>query len=409
MDILVWKTITSLIIGALSEFIIVLLLNRLIRFAKKMTHKKVIEIIDRRMDKKKSESMITSYYHIFDNYSDTSKMIEIKSPGTKYYYYCLDKNLKDRITDNTTWVDNNKGAYLDDCETTNKNAAELIKVNEKDYEEKLTLATKTVVNKFLEKLKGDYPFFNGEMYGVYKITPNKDRLILETFKCDYYTHRIMAEVYSQEFEEKRDIAPICSIEGKLNTENKMRSLNSYKYYLTSMGVDILIYLADEDVIVLCKRSSILFGIGETKKPRWHMSVNEAISITDLEDNSGTTISLEKCVSRGIKEELGVSLNHFKNQIVFGDVFLLKNPIEIGITAFVQMSGISFDEVKISYMAAKDGNFETTDIMALKCSDFAIRRFIRKAKREDEITHPGEYLLNMFLARGNDLIFLKELD
>ena len=38
---------------------------------------------------------------------------------------------------------------------------------------------------------------------------------------------------------------------------------------------------------------------------WHVSMNEGLSITDLDVDNENIISLDRCVNRGYREELGI--------------------------------------------------------------------------------------------------------
>lgn len=80
-------------------------------------------------------------------------------------------------------------------------------------------------------------FFNGEMYGIRQIedrrvgNTEKAKIVIRSFKTDYYTHRVMASVYQKLLNEKRISAPAG-----------LENLNSYFPFLTSMGMDVLLVI-----------------------------------------------------------------------------------------------------------------------------------------------------------------------
>ena len=128
-----------------------------------------------------------------------------------------------------------------------------------------------------------------------------------------------------------------------------------------------------------------------------MSMNEALSFTDISDESlAPKVSLDICVKRGLLEEIGVDLNSKCNNewnIYYGDVFLVKEKFEIGITALVKIDNMLFDEIKCSRETARDSSLETTEIRAVKRKD--IVSFVRR----NLFTDAGRYTVVMWNNRG----------
>ncbi len=418
------KTYIGIILGILSPFIFDFLLKQANRKMTRLWHGFKIKLYDRNLEKTTFERnhQIVSYFHVLEDYVNSAERIILNPPGNKIFHIFSENiDFKQQIIDNTDWnkmcikyLNSKECTVCRECKNFKEEyfekqvfpdtAASAIAIDVKEFEKKLKISKGRIENIFLDKVKEGKPFFNGEMYGIHKLTLHDDSLVINSFITDYYTHRVMADIYKKTAESHPEIIPKVLDNGKsFDISTRLIELNKYNYYLTSMGMNILIYLEDENLILILKRSTQLLN---TDKERWHMSVNEAISITDLEDGGGKKISLYKCVFRGIKEELGLSVNLSNPQIVFGDVFMVKKPIEIGITAFVKLSGFSLDMVRISYSAAKDGDFETTALKGIICTHHEIRKFLDNAKRCDEITPAGEYLLRMFLARGNKEVFNK---
>lgn len=237
---------------------------------------------------------------------------------------------------------------------------------------------------FLEKAKSGAPYFNGEMYGIKKFNDNRDGeferpgVDIHSYKTDYYTHRVMAAIYRRIYKTNPGIAP----------ENNPESFNKMRYFLTSMGMNVLLYLKDEGKIVFAKRSGKLVNM---TKPLWHVSMNEAISITDISESNGT-IDLERCIVRGLNEELG--LDDKDINIDYSDLFFLKDPLETGISAFVTVNNRSFSDLKILYSAAKDRELESEDLVTVKLTSMALNDFMKK----NELTDAAQYLIKMLLAR-----------
>ena len=236
-------------------------------------------------------------------------------------------------------------------------------------------------------------FFNGEMYGIRKFQDSrvgnqeKVKLTIGSIKTDYYTHRVMAAVY-QELIKNNNIEPV----------DGLRNINDYFPFLTSMGMDVILAIENMNKIVLTKRSKQLINM---KEDQWHLSMNEAISITDLEDDM---IDLERCIKRGLREELGIDCHKIDNMnIHYSDVFLLKNPFEVGIAAFVLIDELTEAMVRESYNIAQDAPLESTGndetgLMFVPFSEHKIIEFCEK----NNITPAAKYTIKMLCIRKNQL-------
>ena len=128
-----------------------------------------------------------------------------------------------------------------------------------------------IANMFLRR--SSEAFFNGEMYGIKELcdrrvgNEEKNKFTTVSFKTDYYTHRVMSLVY-QDLLEKGNIAP----------PEGVNDINKYYPFLTSLGMDVLLVIENKEKVVLAKRSKKLINM---KEDQWHLSMNEAVSITDL--------------------------------------------------------------------------------------------------------------------------------
>lgn len=236
-------------------------------------------------------------------------------------------------------------------------------------------------------------FFNGEMYGIRKFQDSrvgnqeKVKLTIGSIKTDYYTHRVMAAVY-QELIKNNNIEPV----------DGLRNINDYFPFLTSMGMDVILVIENMNKIVLTKRSKQLINM---KEDQWHLSMNEAISITDLEDDM---IDLERCIKRGLREELGIDCHKIDNMnIHYSDVFLLKNPFEVGIAAFVLIDELTEAMVRESYNIAQDAPLESTgnDETGLMFVPFSEHKIIEICEKNN-ITPAAKYTIKMLCIRKNQL-------
>lgn len=230
------------------------------------------------------------------------------------------------------------------------------------------------------------PFFNGVMYGIKsinesRINDSEDPMVeIRSFKSDYYTHRVMARIYQK-----------LHAAGKIKAPRDIRDINELYPFLTGIGMDVIVVINDRQDIVLTKRSEELINMDKSK---WHLTMNEAISITDVVNDR---IILDQCVKRGLEEELGIVYEYYDMEIKYGDIFVLKNPLEVGITGFVYISNISYDELKACYSTAKDATFESTGnpntgLKLIHLNGKSISEFYKN--NPDEITPACKFTLNM---------------
>lgn len=260
-------------------------------------------------------------------------------------------------------------------------------ISREEIHEMIEKKKNEIAEMFLSKFS--QAFFNGEKYGIKKIydrrvgNEEKGKIVITSVKTDYYTHRVMAAVY-QELLKK----------GKINAPDGWENINDYYPFLTSMGMNVLLVIENRRKIVITKRSKRLINMTEDQ---WHLSMNEAVSVTDL---SIAEIDLKGCVSRGLKEELGLDCDKVDEfSLYYSDIFFLKNPLEIGILAIVLIDDLTERTVRESYNIAQDAPLESTGndetgLTFLPLSKSKIGRFCK----ENNITEALKYALKMLCIR-----------
>lgn len=247
---------------------------------------------------------------------------------------------------------------------------------------------KIIADSFVKRLSSGHTLFNGVKFGVKNIISDrvgKDenaKLIITYYRTDYFTHLVMASVY-QELREK---------DNKISEIRSIMDTNRYFPFTSSFGINTLIILEPENVIILAKRSGKLTNMEGIDK--WHVSMNEGLTITDIDED---IIDFDRCVKRGLREELGIRQSDWSNisESKFGDLFFAKNVFEMGITNIVKIN-MDFDKLKDKYKTAKDGELETVDIIKVKINE------IPKFLKSHECTQACRYSLEMMIGRGTEL-------
>lgn len=250
-----------------------------------------------------------------------------------------------------------------------------------------------VAQEFLNRENGR-SLFNNEKFGIRSMLLDKSsdhnedsKLHIKFYLTDYFTHKVMRSLYH----ELRD-----THDNFRNLGRRIEDLDISRYYpfLTSFGIVSLLCLKENSDarIVLVKRSKY---ISNMDKDRWHVSMNEGLSTTDL-DTESKSVSLNQAVLRGYLEELGINYNNHQIYNEFRDVLLSRENFEIGITSFAT-TNMSVEDFRFCFEGAEDSSLETTgDFVVIPYSHTEIKRFIKK--HNTEMTSSCRYCLEMCLSR-----------
>ena len=254
-----------------------------------------------------------------------------------------------------------------------------------------------------EKINNGQTLFNGMMIGIRNFRPERNpkkneesEMVIKYYETDFFTHRVMARLYQKI---KNNI--VFHEENIIRTKEKWscETLNIFYPFMTSIGVDTLLFV-DENLstTILTRRSDKLPNMSSNKgRGLWHVSMNEAVSETDFNDDNNS-ISLRKCVVRGLKEELGIDCEQRNTNIKFGDFFFVRDLFEVGITSAVMIPEINDIEVKEMSQRAKDSRLEYLDLKGISVND--LKEDIKT--HGDYYTEACKYTAIMMLARIKDI-------
>jgi len=263
---------------------------------------------------------------------------------------------------------------------------ELVEITKiKDLPDLIEKHRKIVSEKFLSHKEG--MLFNSRKYGIFDMNftrfgdDEKPGVEIYLFETDYFTHRVFRSIYHELKQKKHEISHV--------THNNFLQ---YKPFLTSLGINTLLIThgSQGKEIVLSKRSTKV----HTKKPLYHITMNEGLSITD-KDPFGK-IDLELCFKRGLLEELGITEQLYRYSVkgAFYDFFLEFNNFEIGITSVLEMQ-LNFEK-DILPLIGRDKTLETENFITLKMKTKEIKSFLDK----NEFVPHGIYVLERVLLREN---------
>lgn len=286
---------------------------------------------------------------------------------------------------------NEKFISREDCFFKNKDLYSIGKgLGIENFKELIEKNRVIVAEEFAKRVKSGGTLFNGEVFGVNKVVSDRAdkeenaRLFITFYHTDHYTHVVMASVYNE----------LRRNDHKISKARNIADTNVYFPFTASFGVNTILILEPENYVVLAKRSGFLRNMGGIDK--WHVSMNEALTQTDIDED---VIDFERCVRRGLREELGIKPRD-QGRISFnkfGDLFFVQNVFEMGITNVVKLN-MSFEELKTCYRVAKDSELETVEILALKLNEKEIKNFITT----NTCTPACEYNLAMLLSRRSEL-------
>ncbi len=280
-------------------------------------------------------------------------------------------------------VESGKDLYLDDSDLRDITIDEINKI--------IIESRNAVAKDFSDQLKKGFIRFNGIMFGVKQIIESDKNAEIDLFKTDYFTNRVMNEVYERLVKENA-----------IKDFTSPKLVNNFYPLLTALGVDTIIQLHNRTTM-LVKRSELLPNM-DKKTPLWHVSMNEAISRTDYKDDTNNTVIDEvRCVKRGLLEELHIPDTAIDEKSVeFKDVYFLMSKCEIGIASTVKLKkNITEKQIRFAHYGAKDSMLESKEYMkTIILTKYWIERFIEEedSKEDEGITESCRYVLTMMKCR-----------
>lgn len=246
-------------------------------------------------------------------------------------------------------------------------------------------ARNEIAQRFVNREDGLY--FNGDKLGV-AFLDSKSRsadaketpqLFIEFYRTDHFTHRTIARAVEMLG------LPRESVDSSLlNTD--------LKWIRTSFGVSIIVILKSTNQIVMTHRSkNASFCDGKS----WiYVSATEAMSQVDIDEYESVP-DLALCVTRGIKEELGISKSMYQHDsIKFYDCFFETQFFQDGIVASIEL-GDAVKPEDILSLRAKDKRLEIQDIFFIDNTKSAIRKFIQENR--DDMRSQTIFALESYLS------------
>lgn len=353
------------------------------RFEDKRKRAKVTKRIAKSDNDSYEKCNIVGLSHAYPYYKEKNMIL---LSGSKKLFFSIPSDIKEKILQL-----NPEFEFNEDLSFNGKNSfEELINITGiENLDDMINRYKNVVAEEFLKKIRESIELFNGRKFGIYNLLLDKDgseedsRFRIELFETDYFTHMVFREIYRE----------LVRVGHPIKDVTKSNELMKYRPFLTSFGINTYVVLDNGDMdgktIVFAKRSKYV-GHGSNAS-KWHVSINEGLTYTDIDDNR---VNLYKCLQRGLNEELGINdIENRNKDIKFMDLFLEKDKFEIGITSFIELQ-MTFEELKTLYMSAKDGDFETDEIVKVNYNRKEINRFIYN----NSLTNAGWYTLKMYTNR-----------
>ena len=250
-----------------------------------------------------------------------------------------------------------------------------------------------VADDFVRTVEADHTLFNGEKLGIREFvasrsgvsSDNEENILsFNFFKTDYFTHKVMHEVYRMQRQLDEPVIPV---------KFRKEEINRFYPFMTSLGINTLIVLVNGiHYAVLSKRSKYLSNMnGEAL---WHVSMNEGVTAGDV--TVGNRVDLQHAAMRGLSEELGLEPDEFQSvNNKFYDVFMDAETFEMGISSRynIDCTQQEFEE-DMKNRNGKDNPLEIDEYCYLRFAVNEINRFIR----DNKVTKECEYLLRMLVNR-----------
>jgi hypothetical protein len=185
-----------------------------------------------------------------------------------------------------------------------------------------------------------------------------------------------------------------ALKHKIGEVKNIMDTNYFPPFTSSFGLNTLLIMVPENAVLMVKRSGLLRNMNG--KDQWHVSMNEALTVTDIDEG---IIDFQRCVCRGLREELGIKPRDQSGITFnkFGDLFFSQEVFEMGLTNIVKID-MTFEEIKSRYSVAKDAELESVEIQMISMEPQKIREFISN----NECTKACQYCLEMMLGRYSEL-------
>lgn len=258
-----------------------------------------------------------------------------------------------------------------------------------DLEKLINHHRRIVAQDFINKANGCK--FNEKKYGVFDIEigtrigdDESPVATITAFETDFFTYRVFSAIYRELSVRNADISKVSSVD----------KLRKYNCFICSIGINAIVCIDspkyNREEIILSKRS----GNAINYQNLYHISANEGLCFMDYNPSNGR-FSLEKCIFRGIEEELGIpESSHVKNKTEYSlwDLFVSKETFDFGITCQVRIRGKYFDDIKT--LLAKDKQFEISHLDSIVVEKQAIEKYVA----ERNFVPQGLYTLNSFFIR-----------
>lgn len=179
--------------------------------------------------------------------------------------------------------------------------------------------------------------FIGDKIGISGYELAKGELTPKVYLSDHFTFKVFKSIFLDK-KYKECFQVIIRRVNYASEVEKELLVQTLKFLFSSVGIDIVIHgrqANGKKGLLIALRNG---GIERCKESKIHVPVNESFSKTDQQENS-EMYDLNKCVVRGIEEELGISqdLIESKCKCVFQDFAIVCDEGEIGLACYVDLS------------------------------------------------------------------------
>lgn len=243
-----------------------------------------------------------------------------------------------------------------------------------DLDDLLNAATVQVAEEFLQRAGTLQRLFNGDLFHVLRMNPSattdekEDPIVpIEFYTTDYFSHQVIHKTFTmirnrphvRKMMEEGDISP------------------GLRFLLNGFGLNCLVCACTRKNGVP-QPGALIFGKRGTRvakncaSGKWHVSANEALSKTDVEDQK---ISLERWVRRALHEELAIREAEVLRTFYF-NVFIGVEDMQPGMVGLV-MCDLDPNELLTRVTASQDGLLEYDDYYLLSFDDASISDALKK--------------------------------
>lgn len=213
--------------------------------------------------------------------------------------------------------------------------------------------------------------FIANQFGISNLKSGLDgNIIAQYYKTTYYTFKVINRLFIQNYSFFADL--IIRLKDNIHDDNIRKDGFCALFPLfSSLGINIIIDGETEKyghVLFKASRSRKVFDHQQRGQSSFHVPMNETLSFTDIDMYADNIPDINRCVSRGFQEEIGlkISVHDLAKDLKLHDIFINPERGMLGLSGHYHLGDLNPHEIK--YYPGVDKVLEYNDLGILKLTN-----------------------------------------